>query len=368
MPAIVPVELTLPSGRWYTLYQRDWDDADDDSRAFLGTDDQVIAFASPDELSSYAGSDAARDGHHLVDSALWPDVRHRNARDFTPADGDRHDLLDGRREREVLAELCEFLGLEPPYDWLRESIPLPGSVTGVPSWIGGPGPNVPDPWAWALAAVDRRVGPPVPARQGTGCDAHGAAQFATPVETVAPGVEVRWLGLAGVGATTLFWHGDDGEVRCLGQPGELLAAPSQEALRAYLADADDTVLGQEPWAPLRGRDDLDLEPYEDSVVDLDEAADAISATMTSQDAETLLAGWAVMHEVADWTGADDVLAALGEDARLGRFLVRDVLDMTPGSGAARRRLADTDLDEVAESWRRCLTSLAERVVWIDGGD
>ena len=72
MPEIVPVELTLPSGTWVTLYQRDWDDADDDSLAFLGGDDAVYAFSSPEALTSYVLSS---DDHHLGVSPLWPAVR-----------------------------------------------------------------------------------------------------------------------------------------------------------------------------------------------------------------------------------------------------------------------------------------------------
>ena len=116
MPEIVPVELTLPSGTWVTLYQRDWDDADDDSLAFLGGDDAVYAFPSAEALTSYAGGN---DDHHLGASPLWPAVKRRFRDEFTPSAENSYDLKRStERGQDMLAELLVYFRMEVPEgDW-----------------------------------------------------------------------------------------------------------------------------------------------------------------------------------------------------------------------------------------------------------
>ncbi|MEP6667238.1 MAG: hypothetical protein ABJA81_12395 [Nocardioidaceae bacterium] len=306
----MPVEFTLPSGTWITLYQRDWDDADDDSLAFLGGDDAVYAFPSAEALTSYVG---ANDDHHLGASPLWPAVRRRFSGDFVPAPEQRYDLTTiNPRGQQMLAELLVYLRVEVPEgDWSRDplTLGLPGpSYTGLPAEEGPPqrvlgGRTL---WDWAVAEVDARVGSP-PSAEVSGL------VLAIPVEEVAPGVESLWLGLDEAGAHTLVVRDDEAGWEFLGGPGRVVAAGSAAALLAFVSHSVDPALDAQPWRALRGRDDLDIEPYADNVIDLDELGRSIGPELDRGGASALLDARPLIQELATWLGFDDVVWVFDED-------------------------------------------------------
>ena len=362
MPEILPVELTLPSGTWVTLYQRDWDDADDDSLAFLGGDDSVYGFASAAALSSYAGGS---DDHHLGASPLWPAVKRRFRDDFTPAPENSYDLRrPTERGQGMLAELLVYFRMEVPEgDWSMHPLQraLPQSPGHVPVYTGGDY-RLPEGgttlWDWAVGEVNARVGPP-PSTEVS------ALVLATPVEEVASGVESLWVGLADSGAHTLVVRDDEAGWVFLGAPGSVLAAGSAAGLMAFVSHGQDPLLDTEPWQPLRGRDDVDFEPYEDNVVDLDELGRSLGPGLDREAAEALLGARHLVQELAIWLGLDDVTAAFDEDQPLGRFFVRDLLDLVTGSSRASGRLREVDFESVTASWQACVSDLASRVHWVD---
>lgn len=333
MPDIIPVELTLTSGRWYTLYQRGWDDADDDSLAFLGRGHQVFAFPTPDELAAWAG---AHEDHHLGVSPLWPEVRARFPSAFEPAAADHYDLVAAGYQhaasaatREVVSDLLHQLGIDLRADPVTD-------------------------WHWLLARIDAGVDAPPPGRPAA------PEPVVTTLDEVAPGVEALWLGLDGSGGYTLVHRDDEGGTRFLGGAGTLVAAPTTEALSAYVRTAPPT----EAWlAALRGRD-VDYEPYEDNVVDLDELGGRIAPGLDRADAQALLATWPLLHELATWLGVVEVHAAFTESEPLGRFFVRDLMNVSSGVAAWHSRLADADLRPVRDQWENCLAALSRRISWL----
>ena len=357
----MPVEFTLPSGTWVTLYQRGWDDADDESLAFLGGDDAVYAFPSAEELSSYAVSEG---DHHLAASSLWDDVHRRSRRQFEPADEERYDLrVPGARAQDMLAELLVYLRLEVPGgNWDAEPLAhlMPErSVYGVPM---GP-PNLRPTggttiWDLAVEEVDARVGAPPTARaSGLGLGA--------PIEEVAPGVESFWLGMDDAGAHTLVVRDDEDGWRFLGEPGRVVAAASTAGLMAFVSHGQDAGLDTEPWRALHGRDDVDFEPYEDNVVDLDELGRSLGPGLDRDGAGALLDARPLAQELATWLGLDEVTAAFDEDQPLGRFFIRDLLDLVVGSTSASGRLREVDFEPITASWQACVSDIASRVHWLD---
>ena len=362
MPEIVPVELTLPSGTWFTLYQRGWDDADDDSLGFLGGDDAVHAFATADELSSYAVSN---DDHHLGASPLWPSVRRNSRRDFIPGPEDCYDLTrPSTRGQDMLAEILVYLRIEPPAgDWNAEpfasSLPAGASVYGVPLAAPDPRPTGGRTiWEWAVAEVDGRVADPSRA-------AGSAPGLATPIEDVAAGVESLWLDLDGAGMSTLLVRDEEAGWRFLGHPGVVVAASSTAGLAEFVRDSGDSALEAAPWSSLRGRDGVDFEPYEDNVVDLDELGQQLGPALDRAGAAALLEARPLVQELAIWLELDDVVSAFDEDQPLGRFFVRDLLDLVGGSRTASERLQEVDFEPIAASWQACLVTVASRVHWVD---
>jgi hypothetical protein len=361
VPEIVPVELTLPSGTWVTLYQRDWDDADDDSLAFLGGDEAVYAFPNADELSSYAGS---QDDHHLAASPLWWDVRRWSRRQFEPTDDERYDLrVPAPRAQDMLAELLVYFRIEMPSGgWDAEPLAYlmpPPTIYGVPMGTPDPRPTGGATiWDLAVEEVDARVGAP-PTAQGSGL------AMAALLEEVAPGVESFWLGLDTAGAHTLVVRDDQDGWRFLGRPGRLVAAASAAGLMAFVSHGQDTALDAEPWSALRGRDDIDFEPYEDNVVDLDELGRSLDPGLDRAGAAAVLDARQLVQELATWLHLDEVTVAFGEDQPLGRFFVRDLLDLVGGSTSASGRLRDVDFEPITTSWQACVADIASRVQWVD---
>ncbi len=360
MPEIVPVELTLPSGTWVTLYQRDWDDADDDSLAFLGGDDAVYAFPSAEALTSYAGTS---DDHHLGASPLWPAVQRRFAGDFVPAAEERFDLRRiNRRGQAMLAELLVYLRMEVPEgDWSRN--PLTAGLPG-PSYTGLPSEEAPRDlggrtlWDLAVAEVDARLGPPPSAPVS-------APGLAVAIEAVAAGVESLWLGLDDVGVHTLVLRDDEAGWQFLGEPGRLVAAGSAAGLLAFVSHGVDPALDAAPWSALRGREDVDIEPYEDNVIDLDELGRSIGPELERGGASALLDARPLIQELATWLGLDNAVSAFDEDQPLGRFFIRDLLDIAGGDARAISRLQEVDFDPVTASWQTCVSDLAGSLHWVD---
>jgi hypothetical protein len=363
VPDIVPVELTLPSGTWVTLYQRGWDDADDDSLAFLGGDDAVYAFPSAEALTSYVLSS---DDHHLGASPLWPAVQRWSRGDFVPGPEDRYDLrTPNSRGQEMLAELLVYLRMEVPEgDWSQH--PLAAALPQPPSYIPllyiGADFRLPNGgltlWEWAVSEVDARLGAPPSAEAS-------ALVLVVPIEEVASGVESLWLGLDDAGAHTLVVRDDEAGWQFLGEPGRVVTAGSAAGLLEFVSHGVDPALEVEPWSSLRGRDDIDVEPYEDNVIDLDELGRSIGPGLDRGGAGLLLDARPLMHELATWLGLDDVVRAFDEDQPLGRFFVRDLLDLAGGDVRGSSRLKDVDFEAVTASWQACVSELASRLHWVD---
>ena len=66
--SIIPVQLELTSGTYYTLWAPSWRENGEEWKAFLGSDDSLYFFTSPAELLAYIHSDAPID---LAEHPKW---------------------------------------------------------------------------------------------------------------------------------------------------------------------------------------------------------------------------------------------------------------------------------------------------------
>jgi hypothetical protein len=264
----------------------------------------------------------------------------------------------------MLAELLVYFRMEVPEgDWsmhpLQRALPVnPGHVpayTGAEYRLPAGGTTL---WDWAVGEVNARVGPPPTADIA-------ALMLATPIEEVASGVESLWIGLDDSGAHTLVLRDDEAGWVFLGEPGQVVAAASATRLVAFVSAGQDPLLDTEPWRALRGRDDVDFEPYEDNVVDLDELGRSLGPGLGREGAEALLEARQLVQELAIWLGLDDVAAAFDESQPLGRFYGRDLLDLVTGSTSAPERLREVDFEPIVATWQWCLTEIAGRLRWVD---
>jgi hypothetical protein len=264
----------------------------------------------------------------------------------------------------MLTELLVYLRIEPPKDdWDAEPmaglLPQRHSVYGEEFAQRDPRPTGGKTiWEWLVAEVDGRVGPP-PA------EVDPSVALLTPIEEVAPGVESVWLGVGENGAHTAMFRDDEEGWAFLGEPGWVLASRSADGLMTFVSSADDAALEVEPWTALRGREDVDYEPYEDNIVDLDELGRSLNEELDRDGAAALLDARPLMHELATWLELDEVVAAFDEDRPLGRFFVRDLLDLVGGSAGASSRLREVDFEPIEAAWQSCMSEIASRVHWVD---
>jgi hypothetical protein len=265
----------------------------------------------------------------------------------------------------ILAELLVYLRMEvPDGDWSQHPLAaaLPQPPSHIPLLYIGADFRLPNGgltlWEWAVSEVDARLGSP-PSAETSGL------LSAIPIEEVAAGVESLWLGMDDAGAHTLVVRDDEAGWLFLGEQGRVVAAGSAAGLLAFVSHGVDPALEAEPWSSLRDRDDVDIEPYEDNVIDLDELGRSIGPGLDRDAAAALLDARPLVQELATWLGLDDVVRALDEDQPLGRFFIRDLLDLVTGSVNAPGRLRGVDFESVTASWQSCVSDLASRVHWVD---
>lgn len=101
--AIVPIELSLTEGDFYTLWAPKWHHDGADWQAFLGDDESVLVFNTPAELLAYIESDAQ---HDLLSHPEW------EAFDARPADR----VVAHKRDHYDLIGVPAFLAGRPSHD------------------------------------------------------------------------------------------------------------------------------------------------------------------------------------------------------------------------------------------------------------
>jgi hypothetical protein len=336
-----------------------------------------VLFLSADDAARHAGSRPSRlESHDLV--AVTDSLGTSHADTGPAAESAARMLLD--LDRDLQAGLTPLVGpgsavwqvsADAGRARVRGSEPAVASSEGLlPQGLGGQrfalaGEARAD-WLEAVRLLEDRVrwvGDP----QGTAGDAPGSAAL----EDVVPGVEVLWIGADGWSGYTLSaWADPEREldVRFLGRPGEVVAWADLSQLSAYLRSDAPRMPGVQAWARLAGDEPVDLEPYEDAIVDLDGLADDLHENLTREDAQRLLRGFDLVRDLARWTGRDDVLAELEPDRPLGRFAARDLPDLVEGSARGRARLADTWFEPLVEQWLTLVAALASSIEWYSDDD
>ena len=106
--AIVPVKLSLTEGDFYTLWAPTWREKGSEWQAFMGDDQSVLAFHSPEELLAYVSS---TDTHDLVDHPQWEQFQAQGDDRVVPDEKHYYDIigapefLAGRPSHENVASL-----------------------------------------------------------------------------------------------------------------------------------------------------------------------------------------------------------------------------------------------------------------------
>ena len=366
------VAIELPSGTGYAL--RTWHP--DDGERLLTDSGRLVLFASADDAARHIGSRPERlESHDLVSVADTLGASHADT--GPAAESGARLLLEA--DSAVQIGLTRLVGpgsavwrvaAEAGRTRIRDSEPAVASSEGVLSQgLGGQyfalAGEARHDWLQALSVLEEHVswvGDRTTPAVETGASA---------LEDAVPGVEVLWIGADGLsGYTVSAWADPEREldVRFLGRPGEVVAWAELEQLSAYLRSDAPRMPGVDAWHRLADDEAVDLEPYEEAVVDLDELGDVLDERLSRADAARLQRGFDLIRDLARWTGSEDVLAELEPDRPLGRFAARDLPDLVEGSPRGRARLADTWFEPLVEQWRAAVALVAARIDWRGDGD
>ncbi len=405
-PELRIVEMVMPSGTWYALHQRGWDDADDESGPFLARAGELYVFGGPGALLAWCAATDDVD-HELADSPLWADVSELTA---VVADEDRYDLTwpgvpaEGPVPLEAVPDLHRCAAL---LDDLLVALDLVADSGGEDGDGQAPDPDLHELWhadelldllyepehldgalsghrrgrladvlrahaAAVVRLVERRLTLPEPATTGRAPVGPAPAvaeplDVAVPLENVA-GVETVWVGLGANAFYTLREIASGGDAPAyLGSGGRLLGAPELAGLRRWLGtaparDGSHDLSGVPGWdALVADPAAVDLEVYDDDVFDLAEVRDRIRTDLDVAGADAMNDAWLLLADLADWGGWDDVRDALEADQPVGYVLSAVLPEVVTGDPRGARRLAELDLAAVRVAWDTVLDAVAARV-------
>jgi hypothetical protein len=354
-PPIVPVELTLPSGRWFTLHCPGWydDDADVDG-PFLGLRSRVYAFASPDELAAWCLT-APRWAHDLGVGAGWEKVATWPPERFEPGLQDRHDLrgpAPGATAR-VLEDLLTATALES-----AAAVPADFDALLADAAPATPGPRRTDEltawWTEQVAAIAAALGPPPDPRTAGPDDPVLPAQLSP--------VRVVLIGLPEQDVLTLArrpgpWS--PGPPAFLGTPEALIGAAEPEDLRALLATG--TAPGHEDtpgWARLlESLDVLDLEPADTDVIDVADVVEDLTYPMVETSVEAFRRGYELVEDLVAWSGWPELAEFTAPGGALHALAHDGGLDAVPDGAGPSARLLRT----ARFHWSEVVSRLQARV-------
>ena len=106
--AILPVKLALTEGDFYTLWAPTWKEKGSEWQAFLGDDESVLVFRSPEELLAFLN---ATPRHDLSDHPKWAQFQSQGESRVVPNDKQYYDIvgapdfLAGRPSHENVSSL-----------------------------------------------------------------------------------------------------------------------------------------------------------------------------------------------------------------------------------------------------------------------
>ncbi|WP_026919456.1 hypothetical protein [Gordonia shandongensis] len=132
---IVPIELGLTEGNFFTLWAPRWREGDDEWEALLGLEDDLYAFPNAAELVAFVRTD---DENDLADHPAWELIKKVQAAELVPDDRHSYDLIgvpelaaeDPRPE--VLAELEDALEIVRIIGEVCELTPITKVFNGNP--------------------------------------------------------------------------------------------------------------------------------------------------------------------------------------------------------------------------------------------
>ena len=404
--AIVPVKLSLTEGDFYTLWAPKWRQSGSEWQAFLGDDEDVLAFNSPAELLCFVESGTK---HDLLDHPLWDQFAGRDADRVTPAERDEYDLigmpvaLAGRpshqnvstvaRNLEIASALADVAGAEHTTIFFASHSILRNVSRGADHYSGeqgmsewsGVGHVIAGNWKGVIEDLDQhvrvvstddfdaakvsdakeRISSAAAASAAAAKEAEekrkAAAEAADPYDNspwAAAGIDPIKITAQSKSVYTLRTY-LDGKPIFLGKWGEIFTFDSPKTLVRWIMDNDDHDLARvstwEEVVAAANAGELEIQVHPDNQYSFNGIVRDIEKGPEAVDSDQMARCYEVCADAADWAGDDSINSYMLAHPRL-----QDYLGYMLGSTEHAGYVPSKPYNEHAESWKGLEDMLIKR--------
>lgn len=398
---IVPVEMELTSGTWYTLWAPNWIVRGEKWQAFLGDDENIFVFKSPAEVLAFIES---TNKHDLIEHPKWAGFAKDKATKVVPAASGKISLVDlpnrladrpsyentlaVTRGFDLLQSLGTVLGIGSIGKWFKSYSILHNtrrgaehyaSQNGMEEW-SGVGRTVLDKWVEVTdaieddlkhpeidsAAVDsaqKRIDEALDAREKKAAERKKkedeAAADADPYDSTIwaqAGIDPIRITMNGQYVYTLRCYLDNKPL-FLGRMGQINTFPNSRALVRWLIDAPEHDLEDlSTWGDIltvANSGELELEVHESNQYSFNGLREDIAKNVDAVDSDQLARAYELLADAADWAGDDGVNKILVAYPRLQNYLAYML-------GSPSESTPTAPFDEEVKGWKALEDGLIRR--------
>ena len=406
MRAILPVKMSLTAGDFYTLWAPSWKENGAQWQAFLGDNQSVLVFNSPEELLAYLNTHAV---HDLSDHPQWAEFQAQGDDRVVPSEKQYYDIIGApayladrpshdnvsrlARVFQISRSLADVASAEHAQIFFASHSILGNVARGADHYAGenglsewsGVGRVVLANWEEVVHSLDDAVR--VVDTQELDADRLAAAgtAIAAAQESRAAADEQRradeearaaaedpydssvW-GRAGIDPVKVSIQGQSvytlrtylaGSPVFLGKYGEIMTFPSTKHLGRWILENDDHDLASvSTWTDLinaANAGELKVEVHPDNSYSFNGIAADIAKGPDAVDTKQMAKAYELLADAADWAGDDSLNSLLLANPRM-----QDYLAYMLGSTEAAGYVPSAPFTDKAEAWTTMEDQLIKR--------
>lgn len=404
--AILPVKLSLTEGDFYTLWAPTWKEHGSEWQAFLGDDDSVLAFHSPEELLVFLNSTSR---HDLSDHPKWAAFQAQGDDRVAPDEKQHYDIvgapayLTGRpshdnvsalsRVFQLSRSLADVANAEHAQIFFASHSILNNVARGSEHYAGengldewsGVGRVVLSNWkdvvrdldaavrvvdtsqfdpsavSAAAAAIATAAEEHARARQAAREEERARAEAQDPYDAsvwATAGIDPLKVTLQGKTVYTLRTYLGSAPV-FLGKYGEILTFPTPKHLSRWILENDDHDLASvSTWQDLMSSahaGELTVEVHPDNAYSFNGIAEDIRKGVDAVDAQQMTKAYELLADAADYAKDDSLNSFLLANPRM-----QDYLAYMMGSTESAGYVPSAPFDDKASAWIEMEEQLVKR--------
>ena len=404
--AILPVKMSLTDGDFYTLWAPAWKENGAEWQAFLGDDESVIVFTSPEELLAFLD---ATPRHDLSDHPAWAQFQQSGADRVVPGDDNYYDIIGAPnfladrpsytnvsslgRVFQISRSLAEVAGAEQAQIFFASHSILNNVARGSEHYAGengesewsGVGRVVLANWEDVVHSLDGAVRVADAASLGEGQVSDAASRIAAAQEAreeerrlaaerekaaaedadpydasewAKAGIDPVKITVQGKTVYTLRTYLGAAPV-FLGRYGEIFTFPSAKHLTRWMVENDEHDLaGVSTWPDLMSAanaGELEVSVHPDNSYSFNGIADDIRKGPDAVDTAQMGKAYELLADAADWARDDSLNSFLLANPRM-----QDYLAYMLGSTEQAGYVPSAPFDDKAEAWQEIEDQLVKR--------